>query len=232
MVWIIYVCSLLQDCCGRREWEIPSQILLHLVSPAPYAIPTVHLTCYYHSEDKSYSRPVNFSGTSNLKRHADHCNNLQAEQSGKKQGLKQARITSKIPPKFNKGFFRAKLVSWVTRSHRPDLAIKDEDLVDIFTYLNPDAQPPSRRTLRRDIHTTYKITKQEVKQMLAEHPGRFNPIFDCWSAGNGHEFLGILVSFRRGHECLLECIRPEWVQIVVQKTIHSHSGVHLCRNTR
>lgn len=98
---------------------------------------------FFYSEDKSYGQPVDFSGTSNLKRHADHCDNLQAEQ----MGLKQAKITLKLPPKFNKGVFRAKLVSWVTHSHCPDLAIEDEDLVDVFVYLNPDAQPPSRCTL-------------------------------------------------------------------------------------
>lgn len=131
------------------------------------------------------------SGGSNLKRHADCCDAAQK----KAKSNAQPKITTKIPPKFNKGQFRTKLVSWVTRRHRPDVIVEDDELVDVCTYLNPDAQPPSRRTLRRDIETTFKMTKFEVKKLLKAYPGRFNTIFDCWSAGNGHEFMGVMVSF-------------------------------------
>ncbi len=73
--------------------------------------------------------------------------------------------------------------------------IEDNELINVFTYLNPDTKPPSRRTLCRDIHETFKMTREELKKLLEEHEGRFNLIFDCWTAENGHEFLGVMLSF-------------------------------------
>ena len=39
------------------------------------------------------------------------------------------------------------------------------------------------------------MTQEEVTKLLAQYKGSFNCIFDCWSAGNGHEFMALLVSF-------------------------------------
>ncbi len=39
------------------------------------------------------------------------------------------------------------------------------------------------------------MTREEVQKLLDEYEGRFNLIFDCWTAPNGHEFMGILASF-------------------------------------
>lgn len=109
----------------------------------------------------------------------------------------------KIPQRFRKGIFRYKLLNWVTRRHRPDSIVEDPELIDIFTYLNPEAQPPSRRSLRRDINVAFKMTRDELKKWLHEYQGRFNLILDCWTAGNGHEFLGVLILFIHNGQLLV-----------------------------
>lgn len=134
------------------------------------------------------------TSSSNQSSHAVKCDETFAKKNGGKAAI-QPKITDKIPRKFRKGKFRLKLLKWVTRMHRPFSIIEDADLLDVFIYLNPEANPPSRHTLRRDIHEAFKMTRVEVQALLDEYEGRFNPIFDCWTAGNGHEFLGILVSF-------------------------------------
>lgn len=134
------------------------------------------------------------SSGSNQLAHQKSCDKAWDKKEGAKKP-KQTKLTDNIPRKFRKGKFRLKLLKWVTRMHRPFSIIEDADLLDVFIYLNPQAQPPSRHTLRRDIHHAYKLTRAEVRSMLEEYEGRFNPIFDCWTASNGHEFLGVLVSF-------------------------------------
>ncbi|KAF9012282.1 hypothetical protein BDZ89DRAFT_1142884 [Hymenopellis radicata] len=152
---------------------------------------------FYHkftckTTGSTHVRPIGFSGGSNLLNHVKTC---EASAASKKGQPIQPKITDKIPRTFRKGMYRFKLLRWVTRRHRPDAIIEDDELIDVFTYLNPDAKPTSRQTLRRDIHEAFKMTREELKKLLEEHEGRFNLIFDCWTAGNGHEFLGVLLSF-------------------------------------
>ncbi|KAE9382580.1 hypothetical protein BT96DRAFT_1010387, partial [Gymnopus androsaceus JB14] len=109
-------------------------------------------TFYYvfrckHNHSKSCKRSVNDSTTSNLNTHVKICDSKHGE------SLTQLTINEQIPRKYNKGEFRLKLVEWVTRRHRPDKIVEDDELIEVFTYLNPTAKPPSRRTLRRDIGT-------------------------------------------------------------------------------
>lgn len=118
----------------------------------------------------------------------------------------QPKITDTLPTKFRSGEFRLKLLSWVTHRHCPDNIIEDPELVDIFIYLNLQAVPPFRRTLRRDIETAFQMTQEEVKSLLAVYPGRFNVILDCWSAGNGHEFMGVMVSFIHNGQLFIVCL--------------------------
>lgn len=35
----------------------------------------------------------------------------------------------------------------------------------------------------------------EFKALLQEYESKFNLIFDCWTTDNGHEFLGVMISF-------------------------------------
>lgn len=127
-----------------------------------------------------------------------------------------------MPTKFHRGEYRLKLLSWVTRRHRPDAIIEDPELVDILVYLNPEAVPPSRRTLRRDIDTAFQMTRDEVKSMLSSYPGRFNLILDCWSSGNGHEFMGVMVSFI--HQGKLFVVSLDMVELIA-----SHTGDYLAK---
>lgn len=141
------------------------------------------------SDGKYISRQIGQSSGSNLYNHVKGCDLKQLRDQG------QPKIDAKIPQHFRKGIFRYKLLNWVTRRHRPDAIVEDPELIDIFTYLNPAAQPPSRQSLRRDIDVAFKMTCDELKKWLHEYQGCFNLILDCWTAGNGHEFLGVLISF-------------------------------------
>lgn len=134
--------------------------------------------------------------------------------------MKQPKITDKIPRKFNKGVYCSKLVNWLTRRHRPDAIVEDEELISVFTYLNPEAVPPSRQTIQRDIEMTFKLTEVEVKNLLNEYEGCFNAIYDCWMAGNGNEFLAFFVSFVHNGKLYIICLD------MVEMTV-AHTGKNL-----
>jgi len=121
-----------------------------------------------------------------------------------------------------KGEFRFQLVEWVTRRHRPDKIVEDDELIQVFTYLNPRAKPPSRRTIRRDIDTVYTMTRNEVKKLFAAHTGRFNAIYDCWTAGNSHENLATMVLFI--HQGKLYVVALDLTEMTV-----AHTGENLAQ---
>lgn len=66
------------------------------------------------------------------------------------------------------------------------------------------------------------MTRDEVKKLLASHKGRFNAIYDCWTAGNGHEFLATMVSFI--HQGKLVVIALALTEMLV-----AHTGENLAQ---
>ncbi|KAF5336727.1 hypothetical protein D9757_015382 [Collybiopsis confluens] len=137
-----------------------------------------------------------------------------------RKGPKQSKITDNLPPKFHKGKFRLKVLSWITARHRPDSIVEDPELKQIFVYLNPQAITHSRRTHRRDIKTAFLMTRDEVRKLLHEYEGCFNTIYDCWTAGNGHEFMALDVSFVRSREMFVVTL-----DLIEMKA--SHTGKYL-----
>ncbi|KAJ3965233.1 hypothetical protein EV361DRAFT_782510, partial [Lentinula raphanica] len=81
---------------------------------------------------------------------------------------------------------------------------------------NPAVKIPSRSMLRRDLKTVYDLTLVEVKKLLQDYTGRFNLIYDCWTAGSGHEFLSIMVSF--AHQGKLLVLALDLVEMTVAHT--------------
>ncbi|KAJ3765171.1 hypothetical protein FB446DRAFT_795322 [Lentinula raphanica] len=111
--------------------------------------------CKY-SESVICMRAVGDSTATNLKRHADLCDAKHG-----KDMTTQMKVTSSIPRQFHKGEFRLQLVEWVTRWHRPDIIVEDDELVQLFSYLNPSVKTPLRPTLRRDLHAVFSLTLLE-----------------------------------------------------------------------
>lgn len=88
--------------------------------------------------------------------------------------------------------------------------------MDICTYLNPEAIPPLCSTLHRDIGLPFKMTKTEVRKLLHKYTGCFNTIFDCWTVGNGHEFMAIMGFFV--HEGKLWVVTLDLVEMSADHT--------------
>ncbi|KAF8999899.1 hypothetical protein BDZ89DRAFT_894711, partial [Hymenopellis radicata] len=81
--------------------------------------------------------------TSNLIRHMNAC------KPDPTPGT-QTKLTATMS-KYTKGGLRFRLAKWVTRRHRPDAIVEDDELIEIFEYLNPKVETPSAKTTRRDI---------------------------------------------------------------------------------
>jgi len=61
---------------------------------------------------------------------------------------------------------RMKIALWVSKSNCPFAIVKDEDLLDIFTDLNPNCITPMRRTVSRDVKEIFVISRKQVGALL------------------------------------------------------------------
>ncbi|SJL14102.1 uncharacterized protein ARMOST_17557 [Armillaria ostoyae] len=173
-------------------------------------------TCKRHGSTHTRSRKDN--STSNLKGHAEKCD-LRAAQE--RNGPRQSKI-NEIASKYTDGEFRYLMVEWLTQCHRPNTIIEDVLLQKIFHLLNPAVNVHSDTTAGRDIKEVYEVSKEQLKQMLKEHDGRFHVTFDAWSVPNHNEFLGIvLIWCRDGH---IEVVTLDLIELT-----DAHTGKYMAK---
>ncbi len=123
----------------------------------------------------------------NLKNHAERC-----DMKANSATSKQLKITD-IASQYTEGEFWLLHTEWMTQSHRPTVMIEDEKLQQIYQLLNPQVKIHSDMTLSQDIQEVYEVSKEQLKELLKEHEGRFHVAFDAWSAPNSHDYLGIVL---------------------------------------
>ncbi len=61
---------------------------------------------------------------------------------------------------------RMKIALWVSKYNRPFAIVKDEDLLDIFTDLNPNCITPMRQTVSWDVKEIFVISRKQVGALL------------------------------------------------------------------
>ncbi len=153
---------------------------------------------YLYRHGATHTQAKKNSSTTNLKNHAKWC-----DMKANSAMSKQLKITD-IASQYTEGEFWLLHVEWMTQSHRPTLAIKDEKLRQIYWLLNPQVKIHSDTTLGQDIKETYEVSKERLKELLKEHEGRFHVAFDAWLAPNSHDYLGImLVWCDKGKICVV-----------------------------
>jgi hypothetical protein len=61
---------------------------------------------------------------------------------------------------------RMKIALWVSKYNRPFSIVEDEDLLEIFTDLNPNCITPMRRTVSRDVNQIFALSRTQVGALL------------------------------------------------------------------
>ncbi|KIY60637.1 hypothetical protein CYLTODRAFT_363827, partial [Cylindrobasidium torrendii FP15055 ss-10] len=131
------------------------------------------------------------TGTSNLKRHADHCN---ADPDAPRQGtLDEWRST------YSKGKHRLYWVEEVSVHHRPFLLAGDQPLVNLQDLLRPGVSSPNPAMVTRDLHDVFTLTRSHVKGELANDFAK-HLVFDGWASASRRSFMGIGTAFFNGVE--------------------------------
>ena len=59
-----------------------------------------------------------------------------------------------------------KIALWVSKNNRPFSIVEDEELLDIFTDLNPNCVTSSGQTVSRDVKEIFYISRNEVGALL------------------------------------------------------------------
>ena len=95
---------------------------------------------------------------------------------------------------------RALLVKWVTESNRPTRIVKDRDFVKIITAGRPHLAVPSPATVSRDIEAVFEGSRDKIKTLLQDHPGRLHFATDAWTSPNHQAFVAWTVHLEHdGH---------------------------------
>lgn len=105
------------------------------------------------------SRARHDESTGNLKRHVKNC-------SPADSGQTQAIANYASGSKYTQARHRLNIALWVANCYRPFSIVQDEELLRIFTELNPNCVTPSRHTVSRDVKEIFAISRKEVGELL------------------------------------------------------------------
>ena len=122
-----------------------------LTSPAKFI--------FYSHPSITISRARHDESTGNLKRHVNSCIPL-----GSSQTRSMAIYASSST--YMAASHRMKIALWVSKYNRPFSIVEDEDLLEIFTDLNPNCITPMRWTVSRDVNQIFALSRTQVGALL------------------------------------------------------------------
>ncbi|KAF8606536.1 hypothetical protein BDV93DRAFT_553705, partial [Ceratobasidium sp. AG-I] len=128
--------------------------------------PENHLPQYRNRQDTS-------SGTHNLQRKADACN----------QRHQVHKLANGSYRHFSPSRFRAILALWCARNHRPVELVQDELFSLMINELRPGVSLPDRTTITRDIRGIYSHNNVNYIHL----------VMDGWTAPTSRSYLGVVV---------------------------------------
>lgn len=107
------------------------------------------------------------TGTSNLWRHLPNCT---------KWGQPEGR------PPIDQGIYREKMGIAIVKHNHPYRLVEQEGIRDLCAYLNSDAVPISRNTIKSDIEKLHKRERDRVKAKQNSISSRICLTADLWTS--------------------------------------------------
>ena len=120
--------------------------------------PPTNFVTYSHPSI-TISRARHDESTGNLKRHVTNCLPANSSQT-------QAIAAYASGSTYTAASHRMKIALWVSKNNRPFSIVEDEELLDIFTDLNPNCITSSGQTVSRDVKEIFYISRNEVGALL------------------------------------------------------------------
>ncbi|KAK6858961.1 hypothetical protein PG995_004814 [Apiospora arundinis] len=122
---------------------------------------------------------------------------------------KEQGLINTLIKRFDKTVFQQKLVSWIVNSNQSFSIVNDQDLRDIFNYLNPSVEITKANitdvTVRAIAEREFTNNMERVKDALRKSPGQIHIQYDGWKSGNRHALYGITCENIAGQ--IIEIIR-------------------------
>ncbi|KAG7405007.1 hypothetical protein Forpe1208_v015507 [Fusarium oxysporum f. sp. rapae] len=138
---------------------------------------------------------------------------------------KEQDLINTLIKRFNKTVFQQKLVNWIINSNQSFSIINDQDLRDIFNYLNPSVEITKANitdeTVRAIAEREFTNNMERVKDALRKSPGQIHIQYDGWKSGNRHALYGITCVFRDSNN------RPQKCVLGLSELIERHIGENI-----
>ncbi|EKM53159.1 uncharacterized protein PHACADRAFT_56859, partial [Phanerochaete carnosa HHB-10118-sp] len=77
--------------------------------------------------------------------------------------------------------------------HHPYAIVQDPELVEILQMLNSKVDIPHPKTVSRNVHEIFTISRESVGKILQAHSDHLHLCIDGWTSPNVIPFLGVTV---------------------------------------
>ncbi|KAG6988651.1 hypothetical protein FOFC_02662 [Fusarium oxysporum] len=123
---------------------------------------------------------------------------------------KEQDLINTLIKRFDKTVFQQKLVNWIVNSNQSFSIVNDQDLRDIFNYLNPSVEITKANitdvTVRAIAEREFTNNMERVKDALRNSPGQIHIQYGGWKSGNRHALYGITCVFRDSNNRPQKCV--------------------------
>ena len=141
------------------------------------------------------------------------------------QDPKEQTLINTLIKRFDKTVFQQKLVNWIVNANHSFSTAEDEDLRDLFIYLNPSVEVTqaniTNTTVREVAEREFNNNKEKVKEALRKSPGQIYIQYDGWKSGNRHALYGITCVFRDSNN------RPQKLVLGLPELTERHTGENI-----
>ncbi|KNB17838.1 hypothetical protein FOXG_22067 [Fusarium oxysporum f. sp. lycopersici 4287] len=138
---------------------------------------------------------------------------------------KEQDLINTLIKRFDKTAFQQKLVNWIVNSNQSFSIVNDQDLRDIFNYLNPSVEITKANitdvTVRAIAEREFTNNMERVKDALRKSPGQIHIQYDGWKSGNRHALYGITCVFRDSNN------RPQKCVLGLPELTERHTGENI-----
>ncbi|RKK07622.1 hypothetical protein BFJ65_g17827 [Fusarium oxysporum f. sp. cepae] len=138
---------------------------------------------------------------------------------------KEQDLINTLIKRFDKTVFQQKLVNWIVNSNQSFSIVNDQDLRDIFNYLNPSVEITKANitdvTVRAIAEREFTNNMERVKDALRKSPGQIHIQYDGWKSGNRHALYGITCVFRDSNN------RPQKCVLGLPELTERHTGENI-----
>jgi hypothetical protein len=138
---------------------------------------------------------------------------------------KEQDLINTLIKRFDKTVFQQKLVNWIVNSNQSFSIVNDQDLRDIFNYLNPSVEITKANitdvTVRAIAEREFTNNMERVKDALRKSPGQIHIQYDGWKSGNRHALYGITCVFRDSND------RPQKCVLGLPELTERHTGENI-----